>query len=101
MIAQNQIERVSNPFWVAAEPERLSYAASNQKKVETQFAAMLWKSILKQALPSPNLSFGSEQSSIASGYANDLYHEQLAMQLAQSQAFSARQFFPPMKGSSK
>lgn len=76
-------------------------ANSVQGQVQTQFTTMFWKEILKQALPSPNLSFGSEQSSIGNSYANDLYIEHLAQQLAKSQAFSAQQFFPEVKGTNK
>ena len=67
---------------------------AGRQKVKEEFLAIFYKELLKQAFKAPSLSFENENNSLVGSFGSDLFVEKLALELAQSGAFSADNLFP-------
>lgn len=72
--------------------------AQASQKVKDEFMAIFYKELLKQAFKPPNVGFSGEgensSNSIAAVFSSDLLVEKMALELAQSRAFSVDDIFP-------
>ncbi|MBU0671420.1 MAG: hypothetical protein KJ732_00160 [Candidatus Margulisbacteria bacterium] len=63
----------------------ISYA--QQQQIKTEFLAIFYKELLKQAFKPPKLGLSEDDISFSSTFGADMLVDQFALQLAQSNAF--------------
>jgi len=72
---------------------------AERSRVKEEFLAVFYKELLKQAFKPPRLGVDNEENnSMTTTFGSDLLVERLALELAQSGAFSAENIFPPEIG---
>ena len=60
--------------------------STQDQSTKTQFMAIFYKELLKQAFKAPNFSYAQdEQPSFGKSYVSDLFLDKMALQLAQKQ----------------
>ena len=70
-------------------------SGTERSKVKQEFLAVFYKELLKQAFKPPRFGVDNEENnSMTSTFGSDLLVERLALELAQSGAFSAENLFP-------
>jgi hypothetical protein len=68
---------------------------AERSRVKEEFLAVFYKELLKQAFKPPRLGVSDEENnSMTTTFGSDLLVERLALELAQSGAFSAENLFP-------
>jgi|GEM_PF-1149925 len=98
MQAASASQRLRQMQTVLASPQMSAATIEDRQKVKEEFLAVFYKELLKQAFKPPKLGMGEDESSFMSTFGSDIMVEKMALELAQSGAFSARDLFPPEVG---
>lgn len=69
---------------------------TERQKIKDEFLAIFYKEILKQAFKPPKLGMSENDNSVMGMFSADVLLNQMALELAQSNAFSADNFFPAL-----
>lgn len=98
MQAASASQRLRQMQAVLASPQMSAATIEDRQKVKEEFLAVFYKELLKQAFKPPKLGMDEDDNSLTNAFGSDLMVERMALELAQSGAFSARDLFPPEIG---